>query len=35
LLLLSITGFVFSTIQLSMMVKKLKRMRGTGRSRPR
>jgi len=35
LLLLSITGFVFSTIQLSMMVKKLKRVRGTGRSRPR
>ncbi len=34
LLLLSITGFVFSTIQLSMMVKKLKRVRGMGRSRP-
>ena len=35
LLLCSITGFVFSTIQLSMMVKKLKRVRGAAKSRPR
>jgi hypothetical protein len=34
LLLFSIVGFVFSTIQLSIMVKKLKRVRGAAKSRP-